>query len=40
LEGNFLPAEGYFSVQKEIWKEIALGRKSEGNFVFRKKVLK
>jgi hypothetical protein len=39
LEGNFLP-EGYFGVWKEIWKEIAFARKSEGNFVLKKKILK
>jgi hypothetical protein len=37
LEGNFLP-EGNFGLWKEIWKEIAFGRKLEGNIVIRREM--
>jgi hypothetical protein len=39
LEGNFLP-EGNFGLWKEIWKEIAFGRKLEGNIVIRREMNK
>jgi hypothetical protein len=37
LEGNFLP-EGNLGLWKEIWKEIAFGRKLGGNIVIRKEM--
>jgi hypothetical protein len=37
LEGNFLP-EGNLGLWKEIWKEIALGRKLGGNIVIRREM--
>jgi hypothetical protein len=37
LEGNFLP-EGNFGLWKEIWKEIAFGRKLGGNIVIRREM--
>jgi hypothetical protein len=37
LEENFIP-EGNFGLWKEIWKEIAFGRKLRGNIVIRKEM--
>jgi hypothetical protein len=37
LEGNFLP-EGNLGLSKEIWKEIAFGRKLGGNIVIRREM--
>ena len=37
LEGNFLP-EGNLGLWKEIWKEIAFGRKLGGNIVIRREM--
>jgi hypothetical protein len=37
LEGNFLP-EGNLGLWKEIWKEIAFGRKLRGNIVIRREM--
>jgi hypothetical protein len=37
LEGNFLP-ERKFGPWKKIWKEIASGRKLEGNIVIRREM--
>jgi hypothetical protein len=37
LEGNFLP-EGNLGLWKEIWKEIAFGKKLGGNIVIRREM--
>ena len=37
LEGHFLP-KGNLGLRKEIWKEIAFGRKLGGNIVIRREM--